>query len=90
MDVQILYPTYTGQMLGREFRDTKLLAACCRAYNNWAADYTSAAPERLRWAAALPMQEPEEAIKEAERAAAKRLRQLLYAAQPGRRPHAVA
>ena len=68
VDVQILYPTFTGQMLGREFRDTKLLAACCRAYNNWAADYTSEAPKRLRWAAALPMQEPEEAIKEAQRA----------------------
>jgi predicted TIM-barrel fold metal-dependent hydrolase len=69
VDVQILYPTYTGQMLGREFHDTKLLAACCRAYNNWAADYTSAAPARLRWAAALPMQDVEEAIKEAQRAA---------------------
>jgi predicted TIM-barrel fold metal-dependent hydrolase len=69
VDVQILYPTFTGQMLGREFRDTKLLAACCRAYNNWAADYTSVAPKRLRWAAALPMQDVEEAIKEAWRAA---------------------
>ena len=56
VDVQVLYPTFTGQMLGREFRDTKLLAACCRAYNNWAAEYTSLAPTRLRWAAALPMQ----------------------------------
>ena len=70
VDVQIMYPTYAGQMLGREFRDTKLLAACCRAYNNWAADYTSEDPQRLRWAAALPMQEPDEAVAEAERAAA--------------------
>ncbi len=69
VDVQILYPTFTGQMLGREFHDTKLLAACCRAYNNWAAEYTAAAPQRLRWAAALPMQDVEEAIKEAWRAA---------------------
>ena len=42
VDVQILYPTVAGQMLGREFRDPKLLAACCRAYNNWAIDYCSA------------------------------------------------
>ena len=70
VDVQVLYPTVAGQMLGREFRDTKLLAACVRAYNNWACDYASAAPERLRWAAALPMQDPEEAIKEAQRTAA--------------------
>lgn len=69
VDVQILYPTFTGQMLGREFRDAKLLAACCRAYNNWAAEYTAAAPGRLRWAAALPMQAVEEAITEAWRAA---------------------
>ncbi|MBV8358135.1 MAG: amidohydrolase family protein, partial [Deltaproteobacteria bacterium] len=69
VDVQVLYPTVAGQMLGREFRDTKLLAACVRAYNNWACDYSSAAPDRLRWAAALPMQDPEEAIKEAHRTA---------------------
>lgn len=68
VDVQILYPTVAGQMLGRDFHDTKLLAACTRAYNNWAADYAAAAPERLRWAAALPMQNVEEAIKEARRA----------------------
>ena len=69
VDVQVLYPTVAGQMLGRQFRDTKLLAACVRAYNNWASDYASAAPDRLCWAAALPMQDPEEAIKEAHRAA---------------------
>jgi uncharacterized protein len=71
VDVQILYPTMAGQMLGREFRDIKLLAACVRAYNNWAADYAEASPERLRWAAALPMQDVEEAIKEAHRASEK-------------------
>jgi predicted TIM-barrel fold metal-dependent hydrolase len=71
VDVQILYPTFTGQMLGREFYDTKLLAACCRAYNNWATEYTSIAPDRLRWAAALPMQDVEEAVKEAHRASQK-------------------
>ncbi len=68
VDTQIMYPTVAGQMLGREFRDIKLLAACCRAYNNWAADYASASPDRLHWAAILPMQDPEEAIKEARRA----------------------
>ena len=70
VDVQILYPTYAGQMLGREFGDVKLLAACVRAYNNWAVEYASEAPDRLRWAAALPLQNVEEAIAEAERTAA--------------------
>src|SRR6185369_15620841 len=56
VDIQILYPTSGGQMLGREFRDPELLAACCRAYNDWSAEYAAAAPERLRWAAILPLQ----------------------------------
>lgn len=69
VDIQIIYPTRAGQMLGRDFRDTKLLAACVRAYNDWAAEYCAVAPERLRWAAALPMQDIDEAIVEARRAA---------------------
>jgi predicted TIM-barrel fold metal-dependent hydrolase len=69
VDVQIVYPTAAGQMLGREFRDTKLLAACCRAYNDWSAEFCSTAPDRLKWAAILPMQDPDEAIQEAHRAA---------------------
>jgi len=69
VDIQILYPTVGGQMLGREFRDTELLAACCRSYNDWCVEYCSAAPERLRWAAMLPMQDVEKAIAEARRAA---------------------
>ncbi len=69
VDIQVCYPTAAGQMLGREFRDTRLLAACCRAYNDWSADYCSKDPKRLRWSAILPMQDVEEAIKEAHRAA---------------------
>src|SRR6266700_1783869 len=51
VDVQILYPTFAGQMLGRRFNDAELLAACCRAYNNWTNEYCSANPQRLRPAA---------------------------------------
>lgn len=69
VDIQVCYPTAAGQMLGREFRDTKLLAACCRAYNDWSADYCSKDQKRLRWSAILPMQDVDEAIKEAHRAA---------------------
>jgi predicted TIM-barrel fold metal-dependent hydrolase len=71
VDVQIIYPTSGGQMLGREFRDPELLAACCRAYNDWSADYCDAAPARLRWAAILPFQSPALAVEEARRAAAR-------------------
>jgi predicted TIM-barrel fold metal-dependent hydrolase len=70
VDVQILYPTAGGQLLGREFRDPELLAACCRAYNRWSAGYCRAAPQRLRWAAMLPLQAVDLALEEARRAAA--------------------
>ena len=70
VDVQILYPTVGGQLLGREFRDPELLAACCRAYNEWSATYCQADPQRLRWAAMLPMQDVDLAIAEARHAAA--------------------
>ncbi|HVN83913.1 MAG TPA: amidohydrolase family protein [Candidatus Binatia bacterium] len=71
VDVQVLYPTVGGQLLGRAFRDPHLLAACCRAYNDWSAEYCAAARERLRWAAMLPMQDVDLAIAEATRSAAK-------------------
>src|SRR5207302_6318057 len=70
VDAQVLYPTVGGQLLGREFRDPALLAACCRAYNDWSAEYCAAAPERLRWAAMLPFQDVELARAEARRTAA--------------------
>jgi predicted TIM-barrel fold metal-dependent hydrolase len=69
VDVQILYPTVGGQLLGREFRDPELLTACCRAYNDWSAEYCGAAPERLRWAAMLPLQAVDLAVEEARRSA---------------------
>ncbi len=70
VDVQIVYPTTGGQLLGRPFRDPELLAACCRAYNDWSAEYCGAAPDRLRWAAMLPVQDVSLAVDEAQRAAA--------------------
>src|SRR5205814_4718682 len=69
VDVQILYPTFAGQMLGRRFNDPELLAACCRAYNNWAIEYCSVNAQRLHPAAILPMQDVDKAVTEANRAA---------------------
>ena len=48
VDAQVIYPTVGGQMLGKPFHDTELLAAVCRAYNDWSLEYCSHAPERLR------------------------------------------
>ncbi len=71
VDIQVIYPTVGGQILGREFRDPELLLACCRAFNDWSADYCSADPKRLRWAAMLPVQATDLAIEEARRSAEK-------------------
>lgn len=70
IDIQIIYPTTGGQILGREFNDVELLAAICRAYNDWTKEYCSADAKRLRWAAMLPLQSPELAVEEARRCAA--------------------
>lgn len=69
VDAQVIYPTVGGQILGKEFRDTELLGAVCRAYNDWSLEYASLAPEQLRIAAMLPMQAPDLAIEEAKRTA---------------------
>jgi predicted TIM-barrel fold metal-dependent hydrolase len=71
VDVQILYPTFGAHLVGREFHDLELLAASCAAYNDWCAEYCGAAPERLRWAAMLPLQAPQLAIDEARRTRAR-------------------
>ena len=67
VDVQVVYPTVGGQLLGKKFHDTDLLAACCRAYNDWSIDYCSADAAKLLSAAMLPMQSPDHAIEEAKR-----------------------
>jgi len=50
--------------------DAEYLYACCRAYNDWLAEYCSVHPARLKGAALLPNRGPIEwAVSEAERAA---------------------
>lgn len=67
VDVQVIYPTVGGQILGKPFKDVELLAAVCRAYNTWSLEYCSTDPDRLWMAAMLPMQSPDLASEEAER-----------------------
>lgn len=69
VDLQVIYPTVGGQLLGKEFHDLELLAAICRAYNDWSLEYCRTDPERLLMAAMLPMQDPTLAEEEARRAA---------------------
>ena len=70
VDAQVIYPTVGGQLLGKPFHDVDLLAAACRAYNDWSLEYCSHAPARLRMAAMLPIQAPDLAVEEVERAVA--------------------
>jgi len=44
--------------------------AFCRAYNEWAYEYTKADPDRIFFAALIPMQHPDYAIQEVRRVAA--------------------
>ncbi len=68
VDAQVIYPTVGGQLLGKPFHDLELLAACCRAYNDWSIEYCGVARERLHPAAMLPMQAPDLAVEEVHRA----------------------
>ncbi len=67
IDVAILYGAIS---LGfhSAFTDRELAAACCRAYNDWLAEYCQAAPDRLKGTPALPLASMGDAVAEAERA----------------------
>lgn len=67
VDAQVIYPTVGGQILGKPFEDPELLAAICRAYNDWSLEYCATDTTRLLMAAMLPIQEPQLAIEEVNR-----------------------
>jgi uncharacterized protein len=71
VDAQVIYPTVGGQMLGKPFRDLDLLAACCRAYNDWSLEYCATDSSRLLMSAMLPVQSPQHAVEEAYRSSEK-------------------
>ncbi len=66
IDVAVLFPSISFYF--SEIRDVALMAALCRAYNNWLADYCSAARDRLVGVALLPLNDVDESIRELERA----------------------
>jgi len=66
IDLAVLYPSIGLFFAG--IRDPQLADATCRIYNDWLAEYCRYAPDRLVGAAALPMQDPKAAAREAERA----------------------
>jgi uncharacterized protein len=72
MDAAVLYPTsalFFGPLDPIDtLRNPAFVADCQRAYNDWLADYCSAAPARLFGVAAVPLQDVELAVAEANRA----------------------
>jgi len=72
-DVQVILPTgNNGNFAYRvALKDLELGAAMCRAYNNWAHDYCSVEPKRLKFVAILPGGDVGEMVKEGRRAVEK-------------------
>ena len=65
IDVSVMYPGL-GLKLGG-ITDAPLAVASCAVYNDWIAEWCSAAPHRLKGVGALPMQDPAEAAREVSR-----------------------
>ncbi len=66
IDVAVLFGTLALGLWS--VRDLDLQVACCRAFNDWLAQYCAADPGRLRAAATLPLASVDAAVSEAERA----------------------
>ena len=72
IDAAVLYPSL-AMFFGPvdpipALHDVEFVADCQRAYNDWVAEYCAAAPARLFGIAAVPLQDPDRAVAEAERA----------------------
>ena len=72
-DIQVLLPTGSNGNFGPRsaLKDSEIGAALCRAYNNWAYDYCSAAPKRLKFIAVIISTDIDEMLAEGRRAVEK-------------------
>jgi hypothetical protein len=66
IDVAILYGTASLGFWG--IVEPELARGCCRAYNDWLAEYCAADPARLKGTPALPLGSLDDAVAEARRA----------------------
>jgi len=78
IDAVVLYPSL-AMFFGpvdeiAALRDHEFVADCIRAYNDWLADFCSAAPDRLFGVAAAPLQDVARACEEVRRAVDRRLK----------------
>ncbi|MEX0664523.1 MAG: amidohydrolase family protein [Acidimicrobiia bacterium] len=65
IDLSVMYPGL-GLKLGG-IKDPELAVWSCKVYNDWLAEWCATAPDRLKGAGALPLQDPKAAADEARR-----------------------
>ena len=67
VDVSILYPSAGLLLYG--VRDSELLSACCRTYNDWIAEFCKPFPNRLKGIGMINLDDIQEGVGEIERCA---------------------
>jgi predicted TIM-barrel fold metal-dependent hydrolase len=67
IDISIVFRTRAAHIIAVDGLDPELVAAVCRAFNNWLTDFCSTDPARLKPAALLPMHDVKLAVAEARR-----------------------
>ena len=55
IDIAVLFPTTGLSLIARDGMDPQLSLALCQAYNNWIHEFCQTSPDRLRFAAMLPL-----------------------------------
>ena len=65
-DIQVCLPT--NGAAAPAYKEPDIAAALCRAYNNWAHDFCSGAPGRIKFAAVVTGKDPGEMLAETRRA----------------------
>ena len=64
VDIAVLFPTTGLGLLARNGIEPRLSLAVCQAYNNWVHEFCQYSPERLKFAAMLPMHDVHLACRE--------------------------
>ena len=67
IDIMVGFPTNGNAATTLDLADPKLMAALCRAYNNWATDYCHDSHGRVQFIAKLPLLSVEESVVEVKR-----------------------
>jgi len=67
IDVMVGFPTNGNAATTLDIADPKLMAALCRAYNNWATEFCQDSRGRVKFIAKLPLLDVDEAVAEIKR-----------------------